>query len=117
MLAVALLGVVVLTTGCGGSGKPSCSVYDQRSAAHITFSGAVSTRKLQAFCRETSRAFSNIFGHRWGEHQNPNIDYSRAGRVCGQGPPNAVGQIDVYDSRSGSAGHRICKVLRHNPFG
>jgi len=114
-LAVALLGVVA--AGCGGAGQPSCTVYDQHSAAHITFSGGASTQKVQTACRQTHRAFTGIFGHKWSEHQNPNIDYSHAVRVCGQKAAGDGSRIDMYDSPGGSAGHRICRVLRHNPFG
>jgi hypothetical protein len=109
--------VAVLTAGCGGSGQPSCRVYDQRSAAYVSFTGQAASQKIRAFCRETTRAFSNIFGHKWSEQQNPNIDYSHDVRLCGKPAQMRVDQIDVYDSRSGSDGHRICRVLRHNPFG
>ena len=117
-LAVALLGVAAVIVGCGGGGQPSCRVYDQQSAAYVVFTGPVPTQKdLQAFCRETGRAFSNIFGHKWKEQRNPGVDYSHDVRRCGQKQPTTVARIDVYDTRSGSAGHRICHVLRHNPFG
>jgi hypothetical protein len=115
LLALTLLGVVAVTAGCGGSGQPSCSVYDQHSAAYITFSGGASRQKLQTLCGQTARAFSRIFHHRWGEQQNPSIDYSHAVRVCEQ-TWQPFARIDMYDSRSGSAGHTICKVIRHNPL-
>jgi hypothetical protein len=108
IVAVAVAGIVAVVSGCGGAGRPACTIYDHSSKMYLVFRGPGSAQEARRACSRLSeelQAHRSSFGASKG-----NGDYSGDIRVCAV--HGAGGELDIYDTRSNRLARGLCRSFR-----